>query len=42
MTLFSVSILVRDKSWIDIETQRSNDQKCCQVSEVMTRLLGHD
>ena len=39
MKLSSVSIPVRDKKWIDIETQRSHDQTCHQVSKSMTRLL---
>ena len=42
VTQTSVSIPVRDRKWIDIETQRSHDQKCCQVSKAMTRLLPHD
>ena len=42
VTLSSVSIPVRDRKWIDIETQRSHDQKCCQASKAMTRLLRHD
>ena len=42
VTLSSVSIPVRDRKWIDIETRRSHDQECCQVSEAMTRLLQHD
>ena len=28
--------------WIDIETQRSHDQKCYQTSKAMTRLQRHD
>ena len=40
--LSSVSILVRDRKWMDMETQRSQDQKCYQVSKAMTRLLRHD
>ena len=40
VTLDSVSIPVRDRTWIDIETQRSHDHKCYQVSK--TRLLRHD
>ena len=28
VTLTSISILVRERKWIDIETQRSNDQTC--------------
>ena len=41
VTLSSVSILVRDRKWIDIESQRLHDQKC-EVSKAMTRLLRHD
>ena len=42
LTLSSVSILVRDRKRIDIETQRSHDQKCYQVSKAITRLVRHD
>ena len=42
VTLTSVSILVLERIWIDIETQRSHDQKCYEVPEAMTRLLRHD
>ena len=42
VTLTSVSIPVREREWIDIETQRSHDQKCYEVSEAITRLLRHD
>ena len=42
VTLSSVSIPIRDRKWIDIETQRSHDQKCFAVSKAMTRLLRHD
>ena len=38
-TLTSISILKR--IWTDIETQRSNDQKCFEVSKAITRLLRH-
>ena len=38
----SVSILVREREWIDIETRRSHDQKCFEVSKAFTRLLRHD
>ena len=38
VTLTPVSIPVRT----DIETQRSNDQKCFDVSKAITRLLRHD
>ena len=37
-----VSIPVRERRWIDIETQRSHDQKCFDVSKAITRLLRHD
>ena len=37
-----VSILVRARTWIDIETQRSHDHKCFDVSKAITRLLRHD
>ena len=40
VTLTSVSIL--EKEWIDIETQRSHDDKCYEVSKAITRLLRHD
>ena len=33
VTLISVSILVHERRWIDIETQRSNDHKCYEVSK---------
>ena len=42
VTLTSVSIPVRDRTWIDIETQRSHDQKCYEVSKAITRLPRHD
>ena len=42
VTLSSVSMPVRDRKWIDIDTQRSHDQKCCEVSKAMTRLPRHD
>ena len=42
VTLTSVSIPVLEKVWIDIETQRSHDQKCFDVSKAITRLLRHD
>ena len=42
VTLPLVSILVRERRWIDIETQRSNDQKCFDMSKAITRLLRHD
>ena len=42
VTLTSVSIPVLERKWIDIETQRSLDQKCFEVSKAITRLLGHD
>ena len=40
--LTSVSIPVLERKWIDIETQRSHDHKCYEVSKAMTRLLRHD
>ena len=40
VTLDSVSIPVRDRTRIDIETQRSHDHRCYQMSK--TRLLRHD
>ena len=42
VTLTSVSIPVVERKWIDIETQRSHDHKCHEVSEAFTRLLRHD
>ena len=42
VTLTPVSILVRDRRWTDIETQRSNDQKFFDVSKAITRLPRHD
>ena len=42
VTLTSVSITVLEKKWIDIETQRSHDHKCYEVSKAMTRLPRHD
>ena len=33
VTLTSVSIPVRERKWIDIETQRSHDHKCSDVSK---------
>ena len=42
VTMTSVSIPVRERKWIDIETQRSHDQKCHEVSKAITRLLRHD
>ena len=42
VTLTSVSIPVRERIWIDIETQRSHDHKCYEVSKAITRLLRHD
>ena len=41
-TLTSISIPVLNRIWIDIETQRSNDLKCFEVSKAITRLLRHD
>ena len=42
VTLTSVSILVVERNWIDIETQRSHDHKFYELSHAMTRLLRHD
>ena len=42
VTLTSVSIPVRERKWIVIETQRSHDQKCFEVLKAITRLLRHD
>ena len=42
VTLTSDSFPVHDRKWIDIETQRSHDPKCYEVSEAITRLLRHD
>ena len=42
VTLTSVSILVLERKWFDIETQRSHDHKCYVVSKAITRLLRHD
>ena len=42
LTLSPVSIPVRERRWIDIETQQSHDQKCFDVSKAITRLLRHD
>ena len=40
-TLTSVSVPVLERKWIDIETQRSHDHKCYEVSKAMTRLVRH-
>ena len=42
VTLTSVSIPVLERKWIDIETQRSHDHKCYEVSKAINRLLRHD
>ena len=42
VTLSSVSIPIGDRKWIFIETQRSHDQRCYEVSKSMTRLPPHD
>ena len=42
VTLTSVCIPVRERKRIDIETQRSPNQKCYEVSKAITRLLRHD
>ena len=39
VTLTSVSIPVLERKWIDIETQRSHDQKRYEVSKAIIRLL---
>ena len=41
-TLTSISFLVLERIWIDIETQRSNDQKCFEVTKAITRPWRHD
>ena len=35
------SVPIRQRKWIDIETQESNDPYCSQVSNFITRLLRH-
>ena len=42
VTLTSVSIPVLERKWTDIETQRSNDHKCFEVSKTAARLLRRD
>ena len=42
VTLSSFSIPVLERIWIDIETPRSNDHECFEVSKAITRLLRHD
>ena len=42
VTLTSVSIIVLERKWIDIETSRLHDHKCYEVSKAMTRLPRHD
>ena len=42
VTLTSVSVPVREREWMDIETQRSHDHKCFEVSKAITRLPRHD
>ena len=37
VTLTSVSIHVTGRKWIDLETQRSHDHKCHEVSKAITR-----
>ena len=39
VTLTSVSIPVLEMKWIDVETQRSHDHKCYEVSKSLTRLV---
>ena len=36
VTVTSVSIPVLERKWVDIETQRSHDQKCFEMSEAVT------
>ena len=36
VTSTSVSIPVLERKWVDIETQRSHDHKCYEVSKAMT------
>ena len=40
--MYSFSILVLEREWIDIETQRSHDHKCYELSKAITRWLRHD
>ena len=42
VTLTSVSIPVLERKWIDIQTQRSHEQKCYRVSTAISRLPRHD
>ena len=42
VTLTSFSIPVRERNLVDIETQRSLDHECYEVSKAITRLLRHD
>ena len=42
VTLTSVSILVLEREWIVIATQRSHDHKGYEASKAITRLLRHD
>ena len=42
VTLAPVSIPVHERRWRDVETQRSNDHWCFEVSKAVTRLLRHD
>ena len=41
-TLTSISNPFLERTWINIETQRSNDQKFFEVAKAITRLLRHD
>ena len=41
VTRTPVSVPVRERRWRDIETQRSNNQKCSEVSKAIIRLLRH-
>ena len=40
--LTSISVLVLERKFIDIETQRSHDHECYEESKAITRLLRHD
>ena len=42
VTLTSFSIPVLERKWVDLETKRSHDHKCFEVSKATTRLLRHD
>ena len=42
VTLTTVSVPLLERKWIDIESQRSHDHKCYEVSKAVTRLLRND